>query len=178
MSFQLFAFRKGFAHLFADSQVFVVERIKYNGSHFCRVHFAVLVKHTLVCADVYDFSSQDARVRIVVFYLALQRNGKFVDKRGVDKSRLRGMETGPLKLVGNFISGYESHIIAGCHVRRVGHAYRKRTGFQQVLHCLVACAQTQADFVHFADAAPCRVHRVRSSVLIVCGNDEYRLGIA
>ena len=166
------------SHLFADFQVGVVEGVERDGGHFLHVHVSFRVEGALVHAHVDDFPAQDACFRIIVFQLAFHGHGQFVDERGVHEGRFRGMEAGAGELVGHAVAGDEAHVVAGHDLSGLGHAHRESLAGQNVLHRLVPGAEAQADFVHFADAAPCRVHGVGRAVFAVGGDDEHGLGIS
>ena len=57
------------------------------------------------------------------------------------------------------------------------HADGEGFAGQNVLCGLVLCADAEGNLILLADAAPSSIHRIGNAVFIVCGENEYRLGI-
>lgn len=99
-------------------------------------------------------------LQLVRIDLAIPVHGQLIDERRIHKFRLGGVSAS-----------------LGHHLFRRGHADGERLVLDNVGGSLVAGADSQAQLLVDADAAPGRIHGVGDAVLVIGRQDKYRLGI-
>ena len=166
---------EGIAHAAFHHVVAVTRGIIANRGKLFNGEFSVLIKHGLVGSDVHNFAEQEFRFFVVAHELAFKRERQFSNKRGIDIFAFDGCKASLCKFISHAITTGNAQIVDSLDVISSRHAHGKSLASKNVRDGLVGLGHVNCNLVVVADRTPSGHHGVRRAVIIISGNDNYKI---